>query len=126
MLKQIRWGWVLVGGFVAEIALLLFVPIQFLPGGRTVLLYVVIPLCLLAPGLAGRWIAKKAGSAHVLHGALVGVVALLIYAALTWTQTLPVVYVVANYLKVVGGIAGGWLASKAPAPAAARAVENPS
>lgn len=108
---QVRWGWVLVGGLVAELALFLFVPIQLLPGGQTLLLYLVVPLCLLATGAAGYWIARKAGTAKILHGALVGVVASLIYLALTWTQELPVVYHAANYLKIVGGAAGGWFAS---------------
>lgn len=107
-LGRIRWGWVLVGGFVAEVALLAFVPLQFVPGGTTLLLYLVVPICLAAPFLAGYWIAHKVESARVLHGALVGAVALLLYVALTWTQELPVVYVVANYLKLVGGAAGGW------------------
>jgi hypothetical protein len=118
MLKQIRWGWVLVGGFVAELALFLFVPLQFLPGGATLLLYLVVPLCLLATGIAGWWIARKASSARVLHGALVGVVALAIYAALTWTAELPTIYVIANYLKIAGGIAGGWFAERGRAPQA--------
>jgi hypothetical protein len=112
MFKQIRWGWVLLGGFVAEIALFLFVPLQFLPGGPTLLLYLVVPLCLLVTGIAGWWVARRAGSARVLHGALVGFVAFAIYVALTWTQELPAVYVVANYLKIVGGMAGGWYADK--------------
>jgi uncharacterized protein YneF (UPF0154 family) len=116
MLKQIRWGWVLLGGFVAEIALFLFVPLQFLPGGPTLLLYLVVPLCLLVTGIAGWWIARRASSARVLHGALVGVVAFAIYVALTWTTELPAVYVVANYLKIVGGMAGGWYADRRRAP----------
>lgn len=62
MLKQIRWGWVLVGGFVTELALMLAVPIQFLPGGQTLLLYLVVPLCVLATFLGGWWIAGKAAS----------------------------------------------------------------
>src|SRR5262245_54244371 len=121
MFKQIRWGWVLVGGFVAELALFLFVPIQLLPGGPTLLLYLVVPLCLLATGIAGWWIARKATSARVLHGALVGAVAFAIYLALTWTVALPAVYVVANYLKIVGGMAGGWYADRGRAPHAPEA-----
>lgn len=117
-IARIRWGWVLAGGVVAELALFLFVPLQFLPGGQMLLLYLVVPLCLVATGAAGYWIARKAPTAPVLHGALVGVVALLIYLALTWTQELPAVYVAANYLKVVGGAVGGWLASPRPAVAA--------
>ena len=111
-LGRIRWGWVLVGGLVAEIALMLFVPIQFLPGGETALLYLVVPLCLAATGLAGYWIARKADTARVLHGGLVGAVALVLYAALTWTQELPALYTLANYLKIAGGLAGGWAADR--------------
>jgi uncharacterized protein YneF (UPF0154 family) len=123
-LKQIRWWWILAGGFGAEIVLFLFVPIQLLPGGGTVLLYIIIPLCLLATGIAGWWVARKAGSAYLVHGVLVGVVALLIYGALTWSQPLPTAYIVANYLKIVGGLVGGWYAARhharrAPADAAA-------
>lgn len=111
-LRQIRWGWVLVGGLVAELVLMLAVPIQFLPGGQTLLLYLVVPLCLLVTALAGYWIAAKVGTAPVLHGGLVGAVALVLYAALTWTQALPIVYAVANLSKIVGGMAGGWFASR--------------
>jgi len=122
-LRRIRWGWVLVGGLVAEIALLLFVPLQFLPGGQTVLLYLVVPLCLVATGLAGYWIARKADAARVLHGGLVGAVALVIYLALTWNQELPALYEIANYLKVAGGLAGGWAADRLARSAAAGTTE---
>lgn len=122
VLRRIRWGWVLAGGLVAEIVLMLFVPIQFLPGGETVLLYLVVPLCLVVTGAAGYWTALRTDAARPLHGALVGVIAFLIYLALTWTQELPAVYTAANYLKIVGGFAGGWYANRArtaPTPAGA-------
>lgn len=123
-LKQIRWWWVLAGGLAAEVALFLLASIQLLPGGTTVLLFIVIPLCLLATGIAGWWVARKAGSAYLVHGVLVGVVALLIYGALTWSQPLPTAYIIANYLKILGGLVGGWYAGRyrarrAPAGAAA-------
>ena len=108
----LRWGWILVGGIVAEIALMLFVPIQLLPGGETALLYLVVPLCVIVTGLAGYWIASKADRLRVLHGGLVGAVALLIYVALTWTAELPAIYLVANYLKLAGGLMGGWAADR--------------
>lgn len=111
-LARIRWGWVLVGGLAAEIALFAVVPLQFVPGGPTLLLYLVVPVCLLATFAGGYWIARKVDTLHIVHGALVGALAWLVYLALTWTQELPAVYVVANYLKIVGGAAGGWLAAK--------------
>lgn len=58
-LARLRWGWILVGGVVAEIALMLFVPIQFLPGGDTALLYLVVPLCVIVTGLFGGWAADR-------------------------------------------------------------------
>lgn len=115
-LRRIRWGWVLIGGIVAELALMLFVPIQFLSNGATILATLVIPLCVIATALAGLWIARKAAVAQIAHGALVGTVALAIYVALTWGQDLPGVYVVANYLKIVGGAAGGWWAARYQTP----------
>src|SRR5690606_35031248 len=97
-LGDLRWGGILVGGIVAEIALMLFVPIQLLPGGQTALLYLVVPLCVIATFFAGYWVAHKSQRLRVLHGGLVGLVALLIYAALTWSAELPAIYLVANYL----------------------------
>ncbi len=91
---------------------MLFVPIQFLPGGETVLLYLVVPICLAATALAGFWIARKAAAARVLHGGLVGAVALLLYVALTWSQELPALYTLANYLKIAGGLVGGRAADR--------------
>jgi hypothetical protein len=111
-LGRLRWGWILVGGVVAELALMLFVPIQFLPGGERALFYLVVPLCVIVTGLAGYWVARQTDDLRVLHGGFVGAVALLIYAALTWTVDLPAIYWVANYLKVAGGLMGGWVADR--------------
>ncbi|HEX6995650.1 MAG TPA: hypothetical protein VF339_16080 [Gammaproteobacteria bacterium] len=48
----------------------------------------------------------------MVHGGLVGVIGLLIYAALTWTTELPTIYTIANYLKIAGGLIGGWVADR--------------
>ena len=115
------------GGIVAELVLMLFVPIQLLPNGATILAFLVMPLCFAVTGAAGLWIARKASTARIVHGTLVGVVALAIYAVLTWRQDLPLVYTVANYLKVAGGAAGGWLAGRiARASLASDAPEGPA
>jgi len=51
-----------------------------------------------------------AGELFLLHGLLLGVVAALIYGGLTWKVSLPAAYVIANYLKLVGGAGGGLMA----------------
>ena len=48
----------------------------------------------------------------MLHGALVGTVAMLIYVGMGLGQPEPVAYIIAHALKVVGGAAGGLVALK--------------
>jgi hypothetical protein len=43
---------------------------------------------------------------------LVGVVAAVIYVALTLARPEPMAYVIAHGLKLLGGAAGGWFAGK--------------
>jgi putative membrane protein (TIGR04086 family) len=117
---RVRWGWVFVTGLLVEIGLLIVaVPINFVPSGDVILLYLVVPLCAAAAFLGGWWIAGKVKTDVVLHGALVGLLAMLLYAALTWTQELPFVYHVANVLKIVAGAAGAFAAARGPAAATA-------
>ena len=54
--------------------------------------------------------ARRADRFFLLHGLLVGAVAALIYAGLTWKVSLPTVYIVANYIKLIAGAGGGGLA----------------
>jgi hypothetical protein len=42
----------------------------------------------------------------------VGIVAALVYMAIAWGQPEPLLYKIAHGLKVVGGIAGGLVASR--------------
>jgi putative membrane protein (TIGR04086 family) len=62
------------------------------------------------------WVGRKAPQRRVLHGALVGVVAMLIYVGMSLGQPEPMAYVIAHVLKVLGGIAGGFLALKRSTP----------
>jgi len=48
----------------------------------------------------------------VVHGLLVGVVAMLIYIALTRAQPEPFAYVLAHGLKLLGAVCGGLLAGR--------------
>jgi putative membrane protein (TIGR04086 family) len=112
---SIQWRRVLVGGVLAEIGILLVaVPVAFLPSGERALLWAIPPACLVMTFVVGRWTARRVGARHVLHGTLVGVVAAVIYIVMTWSQTLPLAYIVSHGLKVAGGAAGGLAAAKLP------------
>jgi putative membrane protein (TIGR04086 family) len=80
--------------------------------GQESLLYVAPPASFLASFAFGLWVAKKAQQQRVLHGALVGIVAMLIYVGLSFGQPEPIAYIAAHALKVLGGALGGFVASK--------------
>jgi len=108
-ITQMRWLRIIVGAVLAEVALFaVVVALNFLPNGAAALPYIVVPACVLATFAGGRWVARAAGQRLVLHGLLVGALAALIYGALTWKTAIPTVYVVANWLKLAGGAAGGY------------------
>jgi len=110
---RIHWLRVVFGAVLVEVALFAVVlPVNLLPNGSTVLLYIVLPICLIATFIGGLWVARKAEGRFILHGLLVGVLAALLYVAISWKATLPTIYVVSNYLKLVGGLAGGMVAKR--------------
>ena len=73
------------------------------------------------PFILAVWVGRRIESRFGLHGALVGVVAALIYMGLAWGQPQPLLYKIAHGLKVVGGMAGGVVASRLE-----RAADNPA
>jgi putative membrane protein (TIGR04086 family) len=101
----------LLGGFLAEVCIFAVMPVA-LRFGEQAPLYVIPPTCLVMTFVFGFWVARRAGSRFVLHGTLVGVVAALIYIGLTVGQTLPIAYVVSHFLKVLGGMTGGFAAAR--------------
>ena len=109
---KIRWGRILAGGLFAEVALILAIVPAGLRLGETFLHYTAPPGSLITCFFAAFWVARRIESRLVLHGTLVGVVAALIYVALTRAQPEPAAYIVAHILKLVGGACGGWLAAK--------------
>lgn len=109
----IRWGRAVAGGLLAELAILVVaLPFAFLASGERILFYLVPPVCLVLTFIFGRWTANRVDSRFMLHGALAGVVAAVLYIAVTWGQTLPSSYVLAHFLKVIGGAAGGFVAGR--------------
>jgi hypothetical protein len=110
--KNIRWGWILLGGFLAELTIFVIViPLSLLAGQHT-LLYSAPPASFAAALVFGTGVARRAPQWRVLHGTLVGIVSMLIYVAISLGRPEPVAYVLAHLLKVLGGAAGGFIASK--------------
>jgi putative membrane protein (TIGR04086 family) len=115
---QIHWGRILLGGFLAELLVFAIVfPTRTLFGQEAFLASILIASALM-PFLFAVWVGRRIDSRFVLHGALVGLVAALIYMGLAWGQPQPLLYKIAHGLKLVGGAAGGVLASRRK-PAAA-------
>ncbi|HEY1239021.1 MAG TPA: TIGR04086 family membrane protein [Bryobacteraceae bacterium] len=108
-MKTIRWGWVLLGGFVAElIVFAIVIPIAIF-AGQDSLLYAAAPASLIATFVCGWWVAKKATHRPLLHGLLVGAAAVVIYVAMSLARPEPLAYIIAHALKLVGGVAGGYV-----------------
>ena len=115
---QFHWVRVLVGGFLAELGVFAVVfPVLRLFGQRAFLASILIASAAL-PFLFALWVCQRIESRFILHGALVGVVAALIYMGLAWGQPEPLLYKIAHGLKVVGGAAGGMVASRRKSTAA--------
>jgi len=117
---RIHWGRALVGGFLAEVAIVACMPV-FLMFGERAPLYGIPPACLAMTFVFAVWVGRRIESRFLLHGLLVGVVSALLYLGMTWGQTLPLAYTISHGLKIVGGLGGGLVAAhrsrKATAPA---------
>lgn len=109
---RIHWVRVLIGGFLAEAAVFVVVIPFFLTFGQHPLLYVAPVASLLMCFLFALWVGRGIESRFVLHGALVGVVATLLYVGLTRAQPEPLAYLVAHALKILGGAGGGLVAGR--------------
>jgi len=110
--KQLRVGRILLGGFLAELTVFAVVfPVLYLLGQRAFLASILIASALM-PFIFAVWVCRGLESRFVLHGALVGLVAALIYLIIAWGQPQPLLYKVAHALKIVGGAAGGVVASR--------------
>jgi hypothetical protein len=110
--EQLRWGRILLGGFLAELLVFAIVfPVLYLFGQRAFLASILVASALM-PFIFAVWVGRGIESRFVLHGALVGLVAALIYMGIAWGQPQPFLYKIAHGLKIVGGAAGGVVASR--------------
>ena len=113
----IHWPRILLGGFLAEVSVIAFVlPIALLVGKNT-LTYTAPAASLFACFFFALWVGRRLTSRFVLHGFLVGVVATLIYVALTRGGPEPLAYLIAHGLKLLGGATGGLVAARRTLPA---------
>jgi hypothetical protein len=104
---------VLVGGFLAELFVFAIVfPALYLFGQRAFLASILVASAMM-PFIFAIWVGRGIESRFLVHGALVGVVAALIYLGLAWGQPQPLLYKISHGFKVLGGIAGGVVASRA-------------
>jgi len=111
-MKGICWGWILLGGFLAELAIFVIVlPLGLLVGQQS-LLFSAPPASFVATFVSGLWVAGKTPQRRVLHGALVGFAATVIYVGISLGRPEPIAYVIAHALKVLGGAIGGLVALK--------------
>ena len=111
MLSRVRWLRIIEAAVLVEVVLLaIAIPLNKTANGRAVLLAIVIPMCVVGTFIGGWWAARAASRLYLIHGLLVGALAALIYGALSWKVSLPTAYIVANYLKLAGGAAGGLMA----------------
>jgi hypothetical protein len=109
---KFHWGRAVLGGFLAELTVFAIVfPVLHFFGQRAFLASILIASAAM-PFLFALWVCRRVESRFLLHGALVGIVAALFYLALAWNQPQPLLYKVAHALKVVGGAAGGAVASR--------------
>jgi len=120
---RIRWGRIVAGGFLVEAIIIAgFFAILFgtrLAGAPTIALPETpidfanaIISSFVVTLLVARWVCRPVEAHHVLHGVLVGVVAILIFVALTQARPEPALYILAHGLKLAGGATGGYLAKR--------------
>jgi putative membrane protein (TIGR04086 family) len=121
---RIHWGRILIGGLLAEVALILAIVPLGLRLGDNFLHYAAPPGSFVMCFLGALWVCRRIESHFILHGTLVGVVAALIYLALTRAQPEPFAYIVAHVLKLVGGACGGFVAQRRRSPSPAEAVHD--
>jgi putative membrane protein (TIGR04086 family) len=109
---NLRWGWILLGGFVSELAIFaIAIPMSLLVGQQS-LLYSAPLASFAAPFAFGFFVAQKSPNRRVLHGMLVGLTAVLIYVGMSLARPEPIAYVLAHFLKLCGGALGGYIALK--------------
>jgi hypothetical protein len=111
-MKDIRWGWLLLGALLANVAVTLLVLPVALIDGQERLGYVAPPASFVGVLVVGYWIARKAPQRAVLHGLLVGFFAVLVYVPVLLADEITFAHILASGLKVLGGALGGFVVAR--------------
>ena len=119
-----NWTRALLGGLLAEIlVLVLIAPVALIVGLDTLgdpanvpvaLGYSIVIASFVAPLLLTQWVTKRASSQFVLHGAVVGFTAFIIYMIpmVLSGESQPPIYWAAHAAKIIGGVTGGVVAAR--------------
>jgi hypothetical protein len=119
-----NWTRAILGGLLAEVlVLVLIAPIALEVGLDTLsdpanipasIGYGVVVASFVAPFVLVQWVARRVASRFVLHGALVGFTAFVVYMIpMTLSgESQPPIYWVAHAMKLLGGVAGGLWAAR--------------
>jgi hypothetical protein len=111
--SQIRWGRILLGGFLMEVAIFaIFIPLNSI---NTQVAYYTVPFLVFGAAiLFGWWAARPLQGRFVVHGALAAVTASVIYLALNVASgTIPLIpwlFHAVNVLRPAAGAIGGAIA----------------
>ena len=124
--SSLRWGRIVLGGFLPELALIVAVIPMRMAGSSDNAVNVVAMAGSFLLFVPVAWWLGRALPRPILHGVLMGVVATAIYLVLQVLATMfapepPVIpwfYYVGHALKLAGGAVGGWLAGRSAAGAA--------
>ena len=126
-IRQIHWGRILLAGFLAEVSVMagffLLLGIFWLAGmpevamPMTPLDYVdALVASFLSIYFFTLWVGRRIESGFVLHGVLIGLVAMSLFLMLIQVGNgsieQPVLYWVAHGLKILGGVTGGLVAER--------------
>ena len=121
---KIQWGRVLNAGLIAEILLLLIYQIFIWRFGRgQAAMSLVVLGSFVFMLIAGAWVGRGIESRFVLHGLLVGIVAVVYYAIVSLPNVLNGQYqnyfqtaLIGHTPKLLGGIVGGFIAGRKVKP----------
>jgi hypothetical protein len=115
---RIHWGRIILGAFILEVVLfIILVPIGSIFGMTA--FFVSVPIgCFLFGFLLGMWVVRNLKSGFVLHGALVGIIATILYLGLCAASpgSIPaavavyglLLFVFSNALRIAGCMAGAF------------------
>jgi hypothetical protein len=121
--SSLRWGRILLGGFLAEVLLIAAViPVYAAGGNESIITAIGVGGSFLVFLPVAWWLGRTI-ERPILHGVLMGIAATVIYLVMTMigrvldpnAPPMPLVYYVGHALKLAGGAAGGWLAERSAA-----------